>query len=508
MQVTYLATRFLLTPLVIARAGVEAYGFWSMLFASLGVLGIQRTGLLSASVALVARHVAAGETRRATAVVRTVATVGAALGGLVALVACLGAESLVAFFGVEGALEAPAVQALRLTVVATTLALVWGGYQSYLEARQRHATVRTIEGVSQLVEALLLVALLMSTGGLLALSIAYAVRVLLPVACFVRIVRRAEPGLRLGPGSIDAHELRAIFRLGGQVQLIGVLHMAIAALPRLVIARTLGLGALGVFEAARKLVEFSTTIPAFALSPLMAGSAAVGARSDGSTVRRRVVGTATRLVACFGALPLAALWVGREAIGVLWLGELLPGFSAVIAALVPAAWLHLCTGPFTAVLRGAARPGAELAYCVLWLATLAAVMPVAAPLGLYPAALAVAATQIAVCAVLFGFSARALDVPLRGLASDLMRAAGVLLIGVWIASSATGAAPTQRLDAVVPIVAVVAITFAVGAFTGWRLVLGAADRDVLVRGLGAVAQRFGSVFPSADSALDSHYEKP
>ena len=67
-QVLYLTTRFLLTPFVLASVGLEAYGFWSILFVALGWFGLHRMGFASSAISYVARYRSEGRYDRVNAV--------------------------------------------------------------------------------------------------------------------------------------------------------------------------------------------------------------------------------------------------------------------------------------------------------------------------------------------------------------------------------------------------------------------------------------------------------
>ncbi|MEO0649675.1 MAG: hypothetical protein AAFZ65_03235 [Planctomycetota bacterium] len=477
VQALYLGSRFLLTPFVLARAGLEAYGFWSLLFAVLGVLGVQRMGLVSASVPLAARALAEGDAPRAARILRSVAGLATLL-ALLFVVATLQADGLLLrLLGVGPELEASARFALRLTVGATGLALAFGGYQSYLESDQRYATVKLVDGSAQLGEAVLLGALLWAGLGLEALGTAYALRLLVPIPIYAWLSRRAGRQAPLWPSLPDRRELRSILRLGLAIQGLGTVHMGVAALPRLVLARVTDLGTLGLFEVSRKLIEFAAALPSKSLEPLVAASGAAGSAAASRQARRVATRTSTRLVATVGLLPLGLLAVMGPAVGVAWLGVHQPSVPAVLALLAPAAWLHLCTGPTTAVLRGDARPRAELAYSGLWLLLLAALLPIAAPQGVVAAAGAVAVAQAIASLLLFWMALGQVGLRARELASDLVRPCAALALPL-VAAAVLGQIPADaaRAEAIRAVAAGAGLAIVLALPTCWWLVLCANER--------------------------------
>lgn len=425
-QAVHLVLRLFLTPFVVREAGFEAYGFWSILFVALGLMGVHRMGLLSASVSFVARHIAARQIERARAVLRTTGTLALLLAIVVGGPIVWGADLVVQVLGTPMDLVPEASLTLRVTVVATAVALVLGGYQSALEAHQKFVRVLVTNALAQVLEAILILFLLSAGYGLIGLALAYAVRIVLPIPVHMLGLRATDSRLSGLPGRIDLRELREVLRLGGSIQLMGAVHMGIAAVPRLALAHLVGLGSAGLYEVGRKLAELAAALPAHALGPVIPAAAAIG--SNDLAARERLRGLmrgANRAVAFLGALPLVVLVLIAPDVVLAWLGEPQEEVAMVIRILAPAAWFHLCTGPSTAVLRGLARPRLELLYSAVWLLLLALLVPVSTMLGgLLAGALAVALGQAIACALLLYLALPELHLSRGATLHDFFVAAG------------------------------------------------------------------------------------
>ncbi len=420
-QAAYLASRFLLTPLIVSKAGLDAYGFWSILFVALGLLGIHRMGLLSASVAHAAAHLSAHRADRAEATLRTTATVALLCAIPLGCLLLFHAERGAQLIGISAADLAAATLCVQITGIATLTGLVLGGWQSALEARQDHARARITDATAQLVEAGLLVLLLLGGAGLVGLAVAYAVRILLPIPFHRHGALRGQHPLCASPGLLSRSELGPVLRLGGAIQLLGTVHLGIAAVPRFALVHSGGLVTAGAYEVARKLVEFAAALPAHGLAPLAPAAASLGSR--GVAGRRELINalrTATRLVALAGAVPTAMFIVSADDLVQAWLGSPDPRIAQVLMILAPAAWLHLSTGALTASLRGLARPRAEVAYAIAWLAlALIAVPPSGATFGLAGVAISVASTQAVCCLGLWAWAPLAREIPWAARMGDL-----------------------------------------------------------------------------------------
>jgi len=482
-QALYLATRFAITPYVVATAGLEVYGFWSVLFVILGVFGVHRMGFASASVAFVARHHAEGRRDRIDAVLGASATLALAAALLLGGALILGAPLLVSALGTSDALRAEAILALRVTVAATFASLVLGGFQSALEGMQEYPAVKAVDAAALLLETGAVVAALALGWGLTGLAGAYALRLLAPIPAYAALARRRLPGLRALPGRLDADAARALLGLGGSVQVLGVLHLAIASLDRLVLAHLVSLGAAGAYEVARKLVSFAGALPAHALGPLVPAAAALRARAGGEPlVTAPLVRTATRAVAIAAAAPLATFGACAGPLVGAWVGPGHDDVALAVAILAPAAYIHLATGPATAVLRGLALPRLELAYAVLWLVLGAALMPLgAARAGVAGVALGSAAAQAGASLTLLLYALPLLGVRRRALLRDV---AGPALAALPYAALAavtarTSLLPEERLPLAIFAAGACALV-AAGAITGaCAFVLPRSEREVV-----------------------------
>ncbi len=482
-QVLYLGTRFLLTPFVLAKIGLEAYGFWSILFVALGWFGLHRMGFTSSAISYIAQYRAAGRNDRVNAVLQTTATLGLflclAMGGLLLIFA----NKIVFVLGTTPELYTEAVLAFQITVLATFAALVFGGYQSTLEALQQYPRVKMVDASALMLEAVLIIGFLIFGGGLASLSLAYAIRMVAPIPVYAYYARREIPGLKAMPGRLDRTIAADIFKFGGSIQLLGIIHLMITSLERLSLAHLAGLAAAGSYELGRKLVTLAAALPTHALAPLVPAAADLRGRAEKHAEQLSgLLRTTTRAVAIAAAAPLAFLVAMAPEIVTAWLGE---GHTQVIwtlRILSISAYIHLTTGPATSILRGLAQPRLELMYTVVWLIVGAALIPLAAMhYGIVGVATGAAIAQAAASTLLLVLALPKLGVPRDALLRDVVGPAASALGWAMVCAFllAGDAAGTARSYLVAEVIVGAGIVGLGATATSFLLILDPSEREAI-----------------------------
>jgi O-antigen/teichoic acid export membrane protein len=494
-QALHLATRFLLTPFVVMGVGLEAYAYWSLLFALLGWIGLHRTGFISAAVPLATAKLAAGQRAQAEELLRAAAGIVTILGIACVLIAWGGGGTLARWLDVASDSKADARLCLMIAVTATSLSLVGAGFQNSLEARNAFPTVKAVEiGSAFLESALIVVALSMNTG-LSGLATAYALRLTAQTLGCAFFAHRQSPGLQVLPGRASFASWQRVWRFGLAMQGIGFLHLSIGSIDRLLFVRLLGLGTAGLMELARKLVGFAAGIVAQGLAPLEPAVAHLEIRSPRSVAV--IVERSARLVGFFGLVPLTVLAAAPEIILRAWLGTVPSDAPFVLRVVALSSYIHLSTGPWTAALRGLARPRLETGYAALWLLLLLVGVPAGQILGgLRGAVIGAAAAQSIASLTLILLAARRFECPPSQVLRGLLHA--IALGGVVVALVATligaSAPPLDRIDAILRAgtVGLATVVFLV-PLAAWVL-LNSGDRAAI----GAALKRRAASLPAQE----------
>lgn len=407
-QVVHMATRVWFTPVVISTLGFENYGFWAFLFAMLGLIGLQRSGFVSASVPLVALQLRDGEVGAVKRTLRATATLSAIVGALTVLVVTLQREAILDLVGVSPTHAPEAGRALVFTAIITAVSLTLGGFQSLLEAHSRFRRVKSIEIAAGTAEVSVAVVLLKSGLGLDALTAAYSLRLSLHVALCA--LAPATRGFRLAclPGYTTARGARSVLQSGLALQGIGFLHLGVGTLERVIASRALGLATCGVFEVSKKAINLVGNMVGSAFLPLIPAAAV----ADTVAGKRLLTERSLRWTGLLAGLPLVALAANPTALFVAWLGEAPPDIVLCARVMAVASLVHHLTGPCSSILRGSGRFGLEAQYAALWLILLPASIPFAHQHGAPGFIVAACSAQALSSSMLILRTSRRLGIPM------------------------------------------------------------------------------------------------
>ncbi|MEI6234866.1 MAG: oligosaccharide flippase family protein [Planctomycetota bacterium] len=500
-QVTYMIMRFIQTPWTLHAAGLEAYGFWSLLFVLLSYFGVNRSGISTAYQTEVARNHVKGDWARSNRVL------GAGTTGLVILSipACFTAwaisDPLLAMLKSSPEIWGDAKFSLILTVGVTWLSMIFASFESVLEGLQRHDVIRVVDFIFNVLETILIFVFLSMRMGLAGLALAFALRSVLSIIVLAILCIRYAPDYHFKFCYPYREDIRELVSFGGMVQGMSCLFMVICSIDRFVLASVSNLTSTGLYELARKLISFSATLPSQVSAPMIPAAADLAARStDGESFIEPFIQKSNRLVAFVLAPILIFLTVLAQPILVGWLGHGEELTARMMWALAIGAYIHLLTGGITSTLRGLGKIRPEISYAVLWLILALLFMPafgwMMGPLGV---AIGSSAAQIGACALLLYASANELKFDLKlwfrnafAPALALIPIALIALAG-WLILKL----PESRLNAAL-FLSAAGCFFAVGSgFVYWYVLFSHEEREITKH----FVMRIRSMFTGSSKSL-------
>jgi O-antigen/teichoic acid export membrane protein len=319
-----------LTPFLIDRLGLEAYGVWALAltltfaggYASLSELGIE-----GATIRYVAEASADGDLA---AVNRTVSTSLAVLWtiaiGLAAVVIALAAP-LTDLFGVPDHLRDAAIACFAIAGGQLVFELPARALVAAIVGTQRFVSFQVLEVARTLLQVLLYVLVLLQGWGIAGLAAALAASSALTLIGVWLLAHRAIAGLRVNPLRASRPELSRLVRFGGGVLGLRVLSTIYNQMDRLIVGIALGPRPVGLYEIANKVNLGAATVSSVSVSALVPAAASL--RREAAMVRDMFVRGSCYATAA--ALPFAvAVFVFARPLLLGWIGpSALPAVDAV-----------------------------------------------------------------------------------------------------------------------------------------------------------------------------------
>jgi O-antigen/teichoic acid export membrane protein len=390
-----LVVNFFLSPLVVHHLGPSAYGVWMLLVTLTAYLGLLDLGIRSAVTRYVARSEGGGEATTAAAIVSTALALFAGLAVLATVAAT--ALGLLApwVFRIPEEHRAATVVVTALVGASTGVALVSGAVGGVLVGLQRFDLLAVTEVTVTLLRAALVLGIVATGGGLVALATAQLLASVAGAALTAWLGLRLYPGLRSRPRWNRAH-LGLIASYGGATFVAQLAGSIIDRAGVLVLGAGLPMAAVTVFAIAAGLADYARALLGgirVTLAPRASALEGGGQRDALGTLALLGTRYCTLL-----ALPIAATFIlrGTSFIG-LWMGPQYGGPSgAVLAILALRLVAQGATGTAANVMLGAGRQQVVARLLVVEAVVgLAAMVLLVGPHGLSGVAWATAAPTMA-----------------------------------------------------------------------------------------------------------------
>jgi O-antigen/teichoic acid export membrane protein len=358
-EVWQMASRLVLTPVVLGALGLEGYGSWTLLF-TLCSYGF----MLSAGFGVVVSKLTAEFDRHGEGQLlsESLGTGMAVLGavGLVLLALLWGASrTVLEFLNVPAALVGDAARALLFVGVAVEVRLVAGVTLFVLAGLQRADLQYRLGMFGSMVEFCLALSLVLAGYGLPGLGVAFLVGETTAVSCAWLLCKRLRPGLILSPLRASRRGLSRIAALSAQLQALLFLNTLFSQAVRLILSTLLGVGSLGSFSLGERIVRMAETPATSILGPLVPAFASLEAGAEherwGKLFER-----ASRAVAIAAVVPLLFVSVYAQPILFAWTSTVDPQAALAVRILALGEAVSLLTGVGTASLRAAGAPRFEI----------------------------------------------------------------------------------------------------------------------------------------------------
>jgi O-antigen/teichoic acid export membrane protein len=374
------ASRLVLTPVVIARLGLDGYGAWALVFSLCANAIALDAGAGWAYAKLTAEFDERADFSRLSEVLSSgLLLVGSTVAlGLTAV--WLAHAWILPILGVPPELLHETERTLLVLSLAVVFKASLGGVLPVLAGLQRMDLQYRYIICGSVVEFATALTFLLVGLGMAALPIGVLAGEVVAISAAWRACRRLRPALHLSPLRASAAGVRQVVELGVRFQSLVLLATTARQGIRLMISSLYGTAALGIFNLADRLLSVAGSPALAIISPLMPAFARLSSGPH-AWRWRRLFSRASKALAVAAALPLLFAAVFADPILFAWTGRHFPDAAWTARVLAPVEFLTLLTGVAGARLRAAGTVRLELtaglAGSLLALAGLAAAYPLA-----------------------------------------------------------------------------------------------------------------------------------
>ena len=307
-----------MTPAIIARVGLESYGIWALVLATVGLLGLMDFGLSTSAVKYVGESTGQGDHSGRNRVLSALLTVYTIISLLILTV-----SATVAFApSGDGSFELGQDRQVLILAVGCTVAA--GLYLSLFRAALAGSGRMYLANYGEMAMTLLYVALTLIAldrgDGLPGLACALVISTTAGAVGLLLIARRRIPSLRLRMTLGHWGELRRVLSFSVWAFVANAALLTILRMDPLIIGAWLPLTAVAVYSVAGRIAEYLLLLNKQFSNALMPLVSQAHGRGDATVVRQVLTDGSRYLLA--GALPLLALVaIQADSLVVLWIGE-------------------------------------------------------------------------------------------------------------------------------------------------------------------------------------------
>ncbi len=348
---TTMVVGFLLTPFILHRLGNTALGLWVLMTSFTGYYGLLDLGIRSAIVQYVARYQATNETEELSKVVSTGFFAYTCVSVAAILITLVTAAHVQSWFKLSPEDTAVAHPLLLIVGIATAIGMPLTVFSGVLEGCQHFAFIGTVQIVTVVLRAALIVVGLSAGHGIVFVGgVTVALNLITSVVLTGKALRIFPPKLVSWRG-MSRSTLSALIGFGIVTFWMGISQVLRFQVDAMVVAAFISVPAVTFFAAGGKLATYSievVTAMAQVFAPMTSALHATGS-TDGL---RRMLVVGNRYCA-FVAFPLAAglFLIGGRVIQA-WLGAPYVSSKSVLMILIVPTTLWISQASSVRVLYG------------------------------------------------------------------------------------------------------------------------------------------------------------
>ncbi len=363
-ELWHIGSRFILTPLIIAKLGLEGYGVWALIFSICSYISMFNVSAGMAYVKFTAEHDANGTYRELSALISS----GVLSVGGIALLVCtaiwFARIPVFNLINVPVDLQSDAETALFLVGLTLLIQMSFGCVLGILAGLQRTDLRYKLMILSSTISFSIALILLSREYGLIALAVGHLCGGVASTIFGWVLVARICPEIRLSPMLISRPALKSIFSLAIKFQFLGLLIRMLRSGLYIAISAICGVSMLAIFDMSRKLISLARTFCGAVIAPLMPAFANL-VNSEDKAGWLKLYSLSSKIVLFIAIVSFSGLVVFADKILLIWTGQEFPLAAWSIRVLVFGQFFAILTGIGTASLRGLGQIRLETQYSVV-----------------------------------------------------------------------------------------------------------------------------------------------
>lgn len=361
-----LLVALLLTPYIVSKLGVQAYGIWSLIFVMASYLGLLDVGVGTSLVKYVTEY----HTKRDYVALNSLVSTGLVfylgLSSVVIALAFIFGGDVLRLFKIPSNLMGDAQLILVLAVAILSLSNAFGVFQGVIIGLQRMDVTNIIALAVSVPNVIGTILFLQLGYGLRGLIVNQAVTFGLTTILAVVYSFKLLPELDIRPAFCKGASLRQLMTYGMKVQVSQLAHLASSQTDKLLLGFFLGPSSVTFYELGSKVVLTGKRLSRVMLSAILPAASEIEAKQDGESLERLYV-RGSKYLALVASPIMFFLVVGAPLLMRAWMGTGYELSVLAIQALGLGHLVHLFAGVGTAIAKGIGKPEYETRYTLLLL---------------------------------------------------------------------------------------------------------------------------------------------
>ncbi len=378
-QLWRIASRLILTPLIISSIGMEGYGVWTLVFSVAAYVQMTNASFGLAYTKFTAECVRHRRYDELSHIIGSGMTGVGSIAVLGLLLAWLFGEPVMAWLEVPEAMVPDAALALVMVLGVLVVRMTVGCTMEILAGLQRIDLTHRLNAFSYLLEFLVSVPLLIAGYGIVGLAAGHALgQVLINIIAYW-MVRKRLPQVHISPLYLSREGMRKVLSVGGRFQLLWAVNTVASQSAKIILSKLVGVEWVGIYELAEKLIGLAKTASEAVIAPLMPAFASL--RAGGDKLKERILFIkSSKTDVLMGGLSFTFIALFANRVLLMWTGQEVPQAAWTIQILAfPEVWL-LLTSVVSASLRAQGQVRLEVTWALITFSLAIGLVIILAPL--------------------------------------------------------------------------------------------------------------------------------